>query len=235
MLSRDHKDSEEEDDSIELLHTLERKARVSSSFLRYGHWILASLLITILFLSNVVTWVQLSKLRQDKAAKPHFGDAPLMDDHWTTFSTYTDYSSDDPNIANKVWNEYVINGFVALPHSWATNKQWPKARDMPGDTDKGIYVVDGFHQLHCLMSIRDTVAELLEGGGVENRTHTLHHLNHCYDALRQAIICRADDTPLYVPKQTFFAGDGQQRHCKSWQSLEDWVIRHTACYDPVRC
>ena len=63
----------------------------------------------------------------------------------------TFHSSDDSSIANKAWNKYVINGFVALPHSWATNKLWPKARDMPGDPDKGIYVVDGFHQLHCLV------------------------------------------------------------------------------------
>lgn len=235
MLSTGRKESGEEDDRSELLRTLEWNARAPESLPRYGRWVLACLIISVLLLSNVVTWVQLSRLRQDKAARPSFGDAPLVDEYWTTFSTYTNYSSNDISIANKAWNQYTINGFVALPHAWATNKQWPKARDMPGDTDKGIYVVDGFHQLHCLMSIRDTVAELLEGGGVENRTHVLHHLNHCYDALRQAIICRADDTPLYVPKQTFFAGDGQQRRCKSWQSLEDWVIRHTACYDPVRC
>lgn len=85
------------------------------------------------------------------------------------------------------------------------------------------------------MSIRDTVAKLLDGDAPENKTHTSQHLSHCYDALRQAIICRADDTPLYVPKQTFFAGDGQQRRCRSWAKLEDWVIQHTACYGPVRC
>ena len=85
------------------------------------------------------------------------------------------------------------------------------------------------------MSVRDTVSTLVEGGPVQNRTHTLRHLNHCYDALRQAIICRADDTPLYVPKDTFWSGDGQQRRCRNWAALEDWVIRHTACTDPVRC
>ena len=85
------------------------------------------------------------------------------------------------------------------------------------------------------MSIRDTVSTLVKGDVVQNRTHTLHHLNHCYDALRQAIICRADDTPLYVPKDTFWSGNGQQRLCRDWASLEDWVIRHTACSDPVKC
>ena len=48
-------------------------------------------------------------------------------------------------------------------------------------------------------------------------------------------MCRADATPLYVPKDTFFAGDGQQRRCGSWEALQDWVIQHTACYNSVSC
>lgn len=85
------------------------------------------------------------------------------------------------------------------------------------------------------MSIRETVSDLMDGKPVQNYTHTVRHLNHCYDALRQAIMCRADDTPLYVPMDTFYAGNGQQRRCRDWNALEDWVVRHTACYDPVRC
>ena len=170
-----------------------------------------------------------------------------------TFQTLTEYSSDDLSTANAAWAKFVVNGFVALPQSWVADSQWPAAREMPGDEEKGIYVVDGFHQLHCVvylhalcssntpmliplqMHIRNTMSDLLNGKPVQNYTHTLRHLNHCYDALRQAIICRADDTPLYVPLDTFFAGNGQQRRCRNWDALEDWVVRHTACYDPVRC
>ena len=79
------------------------------------------------------------------------------------------------------------------------------------------------------------VWELLDGKSEINRTHTIRHLNHCYDALRQAIMCRAKDTPLYVPKDTFFAGDGRKHRCKSWCDLEHWVTRNTVCYEPVRC
>lgn len=85
------------------------------------------------------------------------------------------------------------------------------------------------------MSIRTMVSDILDGKPVQNVTHTRRHLNHCYDALRQSIMCRADATPLYVPKDTFFAGDGQQRQCGNWEALQDWVIQHTACYDPVSC
>ena len=65
--------------------------------------------------------------------------------------TYTEYSSLDKVVADKAWNAFVINGFVALPKAWTADRHWPAGREMPGDTDKGIYVVDGFHQLHCVV------------------------------------------------------------------------------------
>ena len=81
-----------------------------------------------------------------------------MEETWQTLQTLTEYSSSDLATANAAWDRYKINGFVALPKAWTADRQWPSARDMPGDTDKGIYVVDGFHQLHCLVSSSLTTA-----------------------------------------------------------------------------
>ncbi|KAI9640470.1 hypothetical protein NHQ30_011216 [Ciborinia camelliae] len=75
-----------------------------------------------------------------------------IDQRYEKLHTYTDFSSPDDAISASAWNEYVINGFVALPHAWAQDRGWPLGREMPGDPQKGIYVVDGFHQLHCLRS-----------------------------------------------------------------------------------
>lgn len=153
--------------------------------------------------------------------------------------TSTQFSSSDPAVANAAWDSYKINGFVALPHSWVsdlTRGEGPFGRPMPSDPSKGIYVVDGMHQLHCLMSVRSLVQKLLSGESMQNRTHVERHLDHCYDALRQAIICRADATPLYVPSgDSFYSGDGQIRQCADWQSLEAWTLQHTACYGGVQC
>ena len=91
-----------------------------------------------------------------------------------------------------------------------------------------MYSVDGLQ-----MSVQNTVSGLADGSTIQSPTHTLRHLNHCYDALLQAIMCRADDTPLYAPKNTFFAEDGRPRRCRNWNTLQDWAIRLTACYDPV--
>ena len=107
---------------------------------------------------------------------------------------------------------------------------------MPHDPAKGIYVVDGLHQLHCLMSVRSLVQDLLDGNEMQNRTHVQRQLDHCYDALRQAIVCRADPTPLYMPPgDSFYSGDGQPRQCADWTALEAWTLQHTACYGGVEC
>lgn len=64
----------------------------------------------------------------------------------------TDYSSTDSAVVDAAWEGYVVNGFVALPALWTKDRKWPPGRPMPGETSKEIYVVDGFHQLHCLVS-----------------------------------------------------------------------------------
>lgn len=208
--------------------------------------VLVGLIILVAFLCGLTTTaaIHLVYLKRDKCAATYgcsyfsLCDMILADggiagiesvgEKWSTFQTVTEYSSDNPAIVSEAWARFVINGFVALPNSWAAERQWPAAREMPEDTDKGIYVVDGFHQLHCVvrsrapsshqhtadglqMSIRETVSDLMDGKPVQNYTYTVRHLNHCYDALRQAIMCRADDTPLYVPMDPFYAGNGQQR------------------------
>lgn len=153
--------------------------------------------------------------------------------------TTTSFSSSDQDVADDAWAGYKVNGFVALPHSWVadlTRGKGPFGRAMPNDSSKGIYVVDGMHQLHCLMSIRNMVQQILSDEPMQNRTHIQRHLDHCYDALRQAIICRADPTPLYMPPgDSFFSRDGQERECADWQALAAWSLQHTACYGGVEC
>ena len=55
------------------------------------------------------------------------------------------------------------------------------------------------------------------------------HMAHCFDTLRQAIVCNADNTPLYTFGDNT-AGDGQLHRCRSWADLRDFASAHTACY-----
>ena len=57
------------------------------------------------------------------------------------------------------------------------------------------------------------------------------HSIHCLNALRQDVICNADDTPRYTGFQPHkSSGLGQFRQCKDWSRLEAWAEERTACY-----
>ena len=42
---------------------------------------------------------------------------------------------------------------VALPDDFAAERGLPKAERFPWDKSKGVYQLEAFHQLHCLVSI----------------------------------------------------------------------------------
>jgi len=63
------------------------------------------------------------------------------------------------------------------------------------------------------------------------QSHTFEHSNHCLDWLRNDIMCRADDTPLFATNSSKSEnGIGQYRQCRDWGKLEAWAKEHHACY-----
>lgn len=63
----------------------------------------------------------------------------------------------------------------------------------------------------------------------ETLSYPAMHASHCFDAIRQHVMCVADDTPLYTWGQNI-AGDGQLRKCRNWDKLRDWAGENSACY-----
>jgi len=54
---------------------------------------------------------------------------------------------------------------------------------------------------------------------------------HCLDALRQDVICAANDDLLYIREDhSYPIGHGHMRRCKDFSKLEEWIIEHDACY-----
>ncbi len=62
-------------------------------------------------------------------------------------------------LATKAWEDLSGDpGVVALSDEWALEKGLPKALRFPWDQSKGVYLLQGFHNLHCLVSpfVEDT-------------------------------------------------------------------------------
>ena len=70
-------------------------------------------------------------------------------------SGYTDYASTNLTLAGKLWDELDFDvGVVALPNLWAAEKGIPIAQPFPWDQNKGIYVLNSHHNIHCLVRFR---------------------------------------------------------------------------------
>ncbi|KAI2613459.1 uncharacterized protein GGS25DRAFT_467243 [Hypoxylon fragiforme] len=141
----------------------------------------------------------------------------------------TQYSSDNDTLQDQLWhNINVDSAVVALSDEWAARHDLRTAQRFPWDQTKGIYILHGYHNLHCLKIIYISLSEYKRGAP---QTRSWHHISHCLDALRRQILCDADDTPRATDRRAeVVSGLLQHRKCRRWEDLEDFARRHTGCY-----
>lgn len=186
--------------------------------------------VLLLLITNLTTIYHFSVKRRTEPVPPQYAktDSIAIDTAWMQFWWNTDYSPKNHSDSDALWDAILpSHGFVAMDRKWATQQQWPESMYLPSDTTKGIYLLEAYHQLHCLKIIRKTFWE-----AVERRSYTHHpsgHMEHCFDTLRQSVQCYADSTPLYTFGD-FTAGDGQLHKCRNWHQLRDFATENTACY-----
>ncbi|KAI0837419.1 hypothetical protein F5Y06DRAFT_297746 [Hypoxylon sp. FL0890] len=85
------------------------------------------------------------------------------------------------------------------------------------------YMMSVFHQLHCLSYL---VAHFQQGyAGTELTEEVAHHSSHCFDYLRQSIIC-AGDTNLEGQTDAG-PGWGSKHECVDYEVLLDWANKHS--------
>jgi len=154
------------------------------------------------------------------------------DTRWRQFQWNTNiYSTSDEKAAeaiNAAWDQIVpAHGIVAVDHQWATEHNLPDSMGLPSDPSKGVYIIDAYHQLHCLAIIRKTLIEIASG---QASSKPVEHSWHCFDSLLQYILCgTSGDTLLYTWGRNE-TGDGQLRKCIDWDSRKNWAKDNTACY-----
>ena len=79
------------------------------------------------------------------------------------------------------------------------------------DRQRNVYGVSWTHQLHCLMMIRDEYHSM-QGRHKRDRRDghgDIHHIEHCFDYLRQNIECVSDMTIEWADKERTRNGDLQ--------------------------
>jgi len=139
------------------------------------------------------------------------------------------YFNQDEVLTDEAWESISIDaGAVALADEYVSMMGLPTSQRFPWDDAKGIYNINAYHSLHCLKMIRESLRESQKG---LQQSSPFEHQLHCVDALRQEVICNADDTPRYTGSQPHkSSGLGQVRQCRNWNDLEAWAADNTACY-----
>jgi hypothetical protein len=124
--------------------------------------------------------------------------------------------------ADAEWMKLYPRTVVRIPKSQAdqlVNKSIPIA----GDEEHFPVLISAFHSMHCLDSIRhlywghDKNADI--DPDVNERILKKHHIDHCFDSLRQSIMCAADVSPVpynWVPSMGLALGSlGVPHTCRS--------------------
>ena len=66
----------------------------------------------------------------------------------------TPFSSDNLTAAHNMWKTIdEDSGVVALDNSFTQAHGLPQSQRFPWDKSKGLYLLNGYHNLHCLVSV----------------------------------------------------------------------------------
>ncbi|KAI9660067.1 MAG: hypothetical protein M1821_001419 [Bathelium mastoideum] len=150
-----------------------------------------------------------------------------------TYTFNSDYWGENGTLADELWDNIDINPIaVALSDEWVEEHNLEHSLRFPWDDQKGIYFIKAFHSLHCLKLIRRAFRDYEIGN---EQVLTPFHIYHCLDAMRQDVMCKADDTPMPSWKQQHTVGDGQTMQCKDFDKLVAWTQEpeRNACYDQI--
>ncbi|KAF7938067.1 hypothetical protein EAE99_001739 [Botrytis elliptica] len=87
-------------------------------------------------------------------------------------------------------------------------------------------LVEANHAMHCLRMVRLHYRALETGTSWD---WDVAHDYHCFDSLRQYIMCNPDYTLWYISGHRV-NGYMQKKTCQDWDALRDWTEEHTSNY-----
>lgn len=96
----------------------------------------------------------------------------------------------------------------------------PEAIELYNDPGYGAYGLGVYHQMHCLNRIRKSFYPERYYPG-ETQHEVMHHTNHCFDVLRQAVLCHGDISVVYWWNQNYTFVDqlGNRQYTEEYMRL----------------
>ncbi|KAH8892134.1 hypothetical protein GQ53DRAFT_863878 [Thozetella sp. PMI_491] len=150
------------------------------------------------------------------------------------FHNWDDILDGEENLeeADVEWSRMfpVGNGIVALKDETVAQMQLPPSVKNPMEEYRSLYILAGYHSLHCLTLIRHAMFQYYLNQNAPI-THIMEegrwmHAKHCLSDLRQSLICNLDETLLAQPNNNAQPGDGQLIQCKNITTTVNWLKEH---------
>ncbi|KDR77495.1 hypothetical protein GALMADRAFT_39415, partial [Galerina marginata CBS 339.88] len=93
-----------------------------------------------------------------------------------------------------------------------------------------------YHQLHCVNALRFSYTVARDGLVTDPKIlkSKLAHDNHCFQFLRQSILCKADDsliTSRSNNQSLSQSGFGATHRCRNWAQLRQFVLENEAAWE----
>ncbi|TGO43946.1 hypothetical protein BCON_0695g00030 [Botryotinia convoluta] len=200
-----------EHESQDFDHSSPKTTRKSRSTILLAGWTLFWVLNCCFRLMD-----KLEKLERTEFAGPKC-DIPVP---WSVYGPFDNRS--DPEATDEEWEKKLVIYVLDLH----------KAQRFPWDESKGVYFINAYHNLYCLLKLRTSLLEFHRG---EDQSGSFAHVTHCLDALRQDIKFNADDTPLWSGYGHRITGVDQIRMCRNWDLLDEWSKTFPSCWNKIPC
>jgi hypothetical protein len=103
----------------------------------------------------------------------------------------TEYSSANQTLQDELWESIRwAHGVIAIDTAQAKAKHWPDTMSLPSDANKGVYVLEGYLEVHCLWILRRQFKKAWEGTDAfanefASDASMKAHIAHCFDFLLQ--------------------------------------------------
>ncbi|TLD23349.1 hypothetical protein PspLS_07016 [Pyricularia sp. CBS 133598] len=203
---------------------------------RNRHWAL-----TLLALSNIVTLAVLFSAAFRTPPVPTTVVYPPQPDWFPPQIPVKKIFQSEPIFGQEPNNESIAawNSLLPTGRGWVQMWNQTSLPVMPG-LNQSLAEIKAlpsvYHQLHCLYSTMRSYYELLDHINNTPKTQdkrevpkdpgwNREHLNHCWDYLRQNIMCAADVTlEWHRYNELVETGWGYEHQCKDWDALQAWVF-----------
>ncbi|OOF96698.1 hypothetical protein ASPCADRAFT_206876 [Aspergillus carbonarius ITEM 5010] len=223
------------EDSEQLLGADSERVVVNRPLSRVHRWTAIALVLGLVSSLSLNVWWMLGQreghLDPDAAmAKQRSPYSGIAFDTHLPYSHHSEYNSDNKTHADYMWENLDTDHMVIAPtQEWAQSKGLSESWPFPWDSNRSIYFIKVFHQLHCLKIMRKTFHEAWDD---QDMSIPPEHIEHCLDSLRQDLMCKADDTPMPSLQLLNGGGEGQLMQCKNFDQLVAWTQapERNACY-----